>query len=169
MARKERIIWNSRDRFNYDDPEWKELTDEMLGEGASDDQRFDYVSATVFEYLNDERANLNIDTEGTIVAIADLGLWNGRTGYRAYKEVGSNIRNIFDYDTDEAKFYSDGYNVRSEQSHHDGTNSILFREMRPERDMGRFFGIVYNGRLTKSKLKYYTRSILPYVANAYGW
>ena len=121
--------------------------------------------------LSDEKLNLNVSIEGPIIAIANLGLWSGRR--QGYKILQHNVKSIFDIYSDYNIWFSDGKNVRSNQTHHDGLNRILFRELRGDRDteaIERFLHEVKSGyEISPQKLAAYTRSIHPYVAKVYGW
>lgn len=118
--------------------------------------------------LEDERVNLNYEVDGRILAIADLGLWNGRcSGYRIY---GRNIRDILYTDCGFAEWYSDGHNIKSTQIHHDGRNYIEYRVIREDRNVDLLLSKLYRGEeVTRAMINYYTKSLHPYVAGIYGW
>lgn len=124
-------------------------------------------------YLEDEQYNLNVTpTKGRIIAIADLGLWDGRKiGYKLLEHNIGDCLNNFSQ-AEEMEFYCDRYNLRSTQIHHDGTNYILFRELRPEISSDQadnFLWKVYNGKATDRDIRKYTCSLRPYVQAIYGW
>ena len=70
--------------------------------------------------------------EGNILLIADLGLWNGRkSGYRI---IDNNVGNILSSLSEgEIEYFADTQTkqVKAVQHHHDGTNYITFREIKP--------------------------------------
>lgn len=119
-------------------------------------------------FLEDTMYDLNKILDGQIIAIARIGTWQGtRQGYRL---LNNNLNSIFSVMEDMNEFYSDGKNVLSRQIHHDGTNHIIFRELRTDRDNERFMNEIYNGvELTPQKLAANTRSLHPHVAKVYGW
>lgn len=126
------------------------------------------------EYFYDEQANLNIPTEGHIIAIVDLGLWNGRRmGYKF--EAEKNIRAClsFDADCEYGEWYVDSHNnLRSIQSHHDGQNLLLYREVKPKispEQLSNFCWKLYRGKATSKDITKYTRSIGKRVKDIYGW
>ena len=87
---KKFTIWSNRD-IDYN--EWKEIYKETAeaNEWDEDTENEDNLQSFISEELernfDDERANLNIPLDGRVIAIADLGLWNGRKqGYRILKE-----------------------------------------------------------------------------------
>lgn len=122
----------------------------------------DYIS------ISDERINLNRHVDGRIIAIASLGLWNGRrTGYKLYD---SNIASILYSDCDYVEWYSDGYNIKSTQVHHDGTNYIEYRVVREDRNIENLATRLYHQEeVSRAMINHYTKSLHPYVAQVYGW
>lgn len=118
--------------------------------------------------LQDEIHNLNIRTDNKILAIADLGLWRGRrVGYRV---LDANVNSIFSLTSDYTHFYVDANNVRADLTHHDGTNYILFRELRGLPSTEKFLQSIYNGgKPSSQQISRYTKSIRPQVAEVYGW
>jgi hypothetical protein len=120
------------------------------------------------EYLNDERANLNVNIDGDILIFGDLGLWNGRAP--AYSITRANLNAIFDVCADIIEYYGDGREIRATGCHHDGRNYYLLRAARPGRDLDRLLNAIYNGEhISQQKLNYYTRSVYFDVARVYGW
>lgn len=139
---KKRIIWSNRD---VDDD--RELLD---------------------IYLEDERDNLNIITDGRILIIADLGLWNGRR--QGYKILGRRASDILSSDADYVEWYGDCYNIKATATHHDGTNYYEYRVIREDRNIDNLLNAIYNGEeITRKKLNYYTKSLYSDVAKVYGW
>ena len=169
---KKRIIWSNM----YIDAEaWREdLIEYRKENGYEDPDDVDLEDAYAFaresleNQLWDEQYNLNIETEGDILVIADLGLWNGRK--QGYRIICGNVKNIFDMSEDYNEWYSDGYNIKSTAIHHDGTNYYEYRVIRKDRNIEKLLEAIYNGEeLTRKKLNYYTKSLHPYVARVYGW
>ena len=172
-----RIIWSNYDlnlqdwiedlKENHkdceiDDSNW---TEEMFRQGMID---YNYM------YFGDEKCNLNIPTEGRIIEIADIGLWNGRrTGYNLLNEYNINTCLNFKSDCDYAEWWVDSHNnLRSRQTHHDGTHYILYREVKPEitsDQLDNFCWKLYNGKATSKDITKYTRALGKHVRNVYGW
>lgn len=167
-----RIIWSNRD-IDFDD--WKESLIQYQKENnyedpedVSDDDVWSFIHESLDNYLDDERANLNVATDGRILAIADLGLWNGRR--QGYRILGTNVSDIFKIGEDYNEYYSDGYNIKATCIHHDGTNHIEYRAIREDRNIQNLLVDIYDGKeITRKQLNYYTRSLHPYVAKVYGW
>ena len=126
------------------------------------------------EYFHDEQANLNIPTEERIIAIVDLGLWNGRrTGYKLKDEKNIRACLSFDADCGYGEWWVDSHNnLRSKQTHHDGTNYTLYREVKSEissDQLDNFLWKLYRGEATSKDITKYTRAIGKQVRNVYGW
>lgn len=122
---------------------------------------------------DEEWSNLDIATQNPILIIADLGLWSGRRlGYAVLDT--QNVRAIFSSTIgDTQTFYGDAYNIHCEDVHHDGTNYYLYRELiGPTEVCTPLLDAIYQGKdhkKIKNKLRRYSRSLLPYVADIYGW
>lgn len=121
------------------------------------------------QYLYDERDNLYIPLSNNVIALADLGLWNGRKS--GYKILGKNVNCIFDISEDENHYYADGRNIRAKCVHHDGTNYILFRKLKDGVGINQIENLLFNNdySLTPQQISKYTESLRPYVAKVYGW
>lgn len=119
-------------------------------------------------YLEDERENLNINADGRILVIADLGLWNGRR--QGYKILSSKVSDILSSNADYVEWYGDGYNIKATAAHHDGTNYYEYRVIREDRNVDNLLDAIYNGeKITRKKLNYYTKSLYKDIAKVYGW
>lgn len=167
MARKIRTIWDEL----VDTDEWIDEIREDYPD-CDDDELKEIARELLYEYLNDERVNLDKEVEGEIVIIADLGLWNGRrVGYGTTNST--NIKDILNPKVNGQSYchwYSDGYNICCTESHHDGTNYYKYRVVRPGRDINKLREKILCGEeITTSMINYYTRSLLPEVAAVYGW
>lgn len=169
---KKRIIWSN---MNINPEDWKERYKEIAEENGweedidNENNLWRYINETLDQYLDDERANLDMLIDGHILIIADLGLWNGRRqGYRIHE---GNVKNIlYDGDADYIEWYSDGYNIKATAVHHDGTNFYEYRVIREDRNIQNLLDAIYHGEeITRKKLNYYTKSLEPYVAKVYGW
>ena len=169
---KRHIIWSN---YNLDIDDWREVYAEFLEMNEMDDDPededaiYNYMVETNAEYLYDERMNLNKVVDGRILVIADLGLWYGRRS--AYRLIDSqNIKDILEVRHDYAEFYSDGYNIRGTESHHDGLNFYEFRIVREDRNIDNLLNDIYEGKaISRKKLNYYTKSLHSEVARVYGW
>ena len=120
-------------------------------------------------FFLDECDNLDKELDGRILAIADLGLWNGR--HDGYKIGGTNLSEVMHMGNhDYIKIYCNGLDICKRSVHHDGTNHIVFREVRENRNIDNLTTMIYNGEyVSRQKLNYYTKSLAPYVKGIYGW
>ena len=95
------IVWSNE---NLDLEDWREDLEEEYP-GYSDDKLYEIMCDTNASYLEDERANLNIQLAQPILVIAELGLWDGK--HMGYKEIESgNIRDCL-YSNYNSAFNSD--------------------------------------------------------------
>lgn len=169
---KKRIIWSNAD-CNFD--EWKETliqyqreNDYDDPEDVSDDDVWNFRDESLSNWFDDEHMNLDVWTDGRILAIADLGLWNGRK--QGYKILGEKVNEIFRMSEDYNEYYSEGHNIKAACTHHDGTNYIEYRVIREDRNLNNLLMDIYDQKeITRDKLNYYTKSLHPYVAKVYGW
>lgn len=108
--------------------------------------------------------DFDIKTKNVIIAIADMGLWNGRK--QGYKILGENIKDIFSVNEDNNKYYCDGKDLKAVCVHHDGTNYITFREFKDisQTQIYNFLRkITSNQPLTYQQLHRYTSSLVKYL------
>ena len=171
---KRHILFQSYGLVDSDPKNWEEGYKDFLemNELSEDDCCLDtYIADECDNWYDCEEANLNKPTEGKIIAIADLGFWNGRT--MGYKVLGNNVNDCLYWSGDcrEIEIYADGRDIRSTQYHHDNHHNILYRELKPmsEQTEEKFLDKIYNGTVTSKDITKYTRSILPYVKEVYGW
>ena len=165
---KKRTIWSNR---NVNVEFYQESYEEHLELNDLDESKYslwDFVHDDLQSWLECEEANLNIPTDGRIICIADLGLWDGRE--QGYQIFGKNVNTIFGQHYDYTEWYSDGYNIRAIDAHHDGVNYYEFREIREDRNIQNLLDTIYSGKkITRRMMNYYTRSLHKRVAAVYGW
>jgi hypothetical protein len=166
-----RTIWSNRNINPEDWIEGYKETAEINGWDEDTDNEnnlWDYIHETLEMYLDDEMANLNVPTDGRILVIGSLGLWDGRK--QGYKILGSNANEIFSSRYDYTEWYSDGYNIHGIDVHHDGVNYYEYRVIREDRNIQNLLDAICNGEeISRKKLNYYTKSLHPYAAKVYGW
>lgn len=167
---KKHIIWQN---YNLDLENWEDLLQDYP-DVKDPTEQYTLIEEENAHYLEDERENLSKELPEEIICIATLGLWDGRKN--AYKELKSkNLADClqFDRDCDYAEWYVDEHkNLRSRQSHHDGSNNILYRMWQPgisdtQRDY--FLHLVCAGKADSKIISRYTKSIGNYVGQIYGW
>ena len=103
----------------------------------------DEIYDNIDRWFDDEAEFLNKRLEGRILAIADLGLWNGRKS--GYKILGDNLNEVLTstIGCDEKHVYFDGYNIKAEGYHHDGHNYVEFRELREDKNIDKLLDKIY--------------------------
>ena len=163
---EKQIIWSN---YNLDYSDWKADLEENYPD-ISEEERMELMYELNAEYLEDERINLNIDMDNEIVAIADIGRWNGT--FHGYKRVGT-IRDCLYSTCDFAEFYVDkNGDLCCDETHHDGTNHIIFRAYRKnvtESQKVRFEELIFNRSETDADIRKYTRSLGSVISKVYGW
>lgn len=178
MSDRKHIIWSNLD-LDIEDG-WREAYSEFIEDNRLDDDPDDeyaiyqYMAEVNDFYLDDERMNLNIEVSQPIIAIADLGLWNGR--FSGYKELNScNIKDCLDtFESCEYhEWYVDNYgDLRCKAVHHDGTNYVLYRAYRDDvtdEQIEEFLNKIYEGNATEDDVNTITRRLGDVVAKVYGW
>ena len=74
------IIWSNQ---NLDVDDWREDYKEFLEVNELDDDPndeqalYEWMEETNYDYLSDERVNLNVQLSQPIIVIGDIGRWNG--------------------------------------------------------------------------------------------
>lgn len=159
INKQKRIIWSNDD---YD--EWAKFMEEEITDEEITPEYYHYCRS--YE-LDDERANLNVEVDGYIVAFADLGLWDGR--HNGSKVIGTNVKDILSTKDDYATWYCDVHNVKCDTVHHDGRNHILYRVAKNKEQADSLaYRIAYED-MTEEEFRRATKSLRPYVAKVYGW
>ena len=123
MSDNKHIIWSD---YALDYEDWRGVLESEYPD-LSENERVALMYEMNGDYLDDERANLNIQLPQPIIVIGDLGLWYGRR--MGYKEIESgNISDCLYSDTDYSTWYVDKLgDLRCDAIHHDGTNHYLYR------------------------------------------
>lgn len=175
---KRYTIWSN---LNLDVDDWieaykehyRDLYEEEPPEKIDEHEVGLFMEETNSSYLFDEIINLShLKTEGCIVAITDLGFWNGRTmGYKKYDCEVSHCLKFLD-NCDYAEFYVEGNDLKSTQYHHDSHHDIRFRELKPNlslQQVNNFLSKLIDNKCTERDIIRYTRSIGKQIKEVYGW
>ena len=165
------MIYSDWDMFDLaDNDEWWE---EQVESGYADetDDRWGYVYQEMQFRFEDEQANLDVDVGNTILAIAKIGAWDGT--HCGYREIdGTHISDCLVREHEYCEWWCDASNFRAKMSHHDGTNYILYRRRKDgitDYQWDNFLYKLYKGEATAQHISKYTTSLLPYIAEVYGW
>lgn len=168
---KKNIIWQN---YNIDLKDYEDFLEEYYSDITNEEEKYRIIEELNNYHLEDERVNLDILLDGDIIIIADIGLWNGRR--RGYKELHSN--NIADClqfaeDCKYGEWFVDSHgNLKSRQTHHDGTHYLLYRAWKKgvtEEQKESMLDGLYNGTISQRTIRRYTEGIGKYVAEVYGW
>lgn len=168
---KRTTIWKSYGMYELKEIEQAEQYAkerlEEIGDTTTD------VDTAVYDdidmWFDDEKLNLSKKLDGRILAIANMGLWNGRRA--GYKILGNNLNEVLtsSIGCDEKEVYCDAYNVCALGYHHDGYNTVEFREIREDRNIENLLDKIYNNEpITRRELNYYTKSLRSYIKQIYG-
>lgn len=164
---KKKIIWSNRD---LDFQKWKRANG-YPNYPEYDDDLYYLMCEENNDALEMERVNLNIDLGHKILAIADLGLWDGR--HSAYKEIRGNISACLDSDDDYIEWYVDERgDLCADGSHHDGNNHYMYRVYKDgvsERQIENLKSKIYYGKATRDDITRITRRLGDEIAKVYGW
>ena len=166
------VIWSNE---VLDMADWHEEIEANYPD-ASPDEVLELAYEMNSEYIHDEILNLAIPLSNSVLAIADLGLWNGRRP--ASKEISpKTIGDILatEHDSDA---YCDTWELNSVgdlchiYSHHDGVNRIVYREIKPDVSPARIENLrrkIALGTAKRSDITRLTSSLGPRVKSVYGW
>ena len=171
---KHTTIWKSYGMYDLKELEKfekdvKELLEEDAVENITEEKITDEVYFQIDKCFEDEKCILNKELNGRILCIASMGLWNGRRS--GYKILGNNLNEVLTcgIGCDEKEVYCDGRNILAKGYHHDGSNSVEFREIREDRNIENLLDKIYSGQeVTRKEINYYTRSLRPYIKQIYG-
>lgn len=167
MDNKVQMLWTSE--CDYED--WKDDLEELYPDD-SDAERQEIMYELNGDYLNDLRDNLDIQLEGPILVIGDLGLWNGR--FQGYKWLGDTLKDCFFVDGNgEIEWYVDEQgDLRATFCHHDGTNYYLYRaikETATDEEIEDLENKIYYQKATQADICRTTRRLGDIIAQVYGW
>ena len=168
MNGEKHIIWSNYD-LDYED--WREDLEAEYPD-MSEEERIAMMYEINSNYLDDERANLNIQLSQPILRIADIGRWNGRS--IGYGEIASGkISDCLYSELDYATWYVDKLgDLRCDAIHHDGTNHYLYRVYKPgvrESQIDLLKEKLYEGKATRADITRITRRLGDEIAKVYGF
>ena len=165
-------IYNSDTYENYtDDDIIQSILDcypEREGDVTDDEIYEQRIELSQWTFDDEYKYNLNKTLSNRILCIANLGLYQDRK--TVYKLLGDNLNEILTAaQGDYYKVYYDGYNVRAEDNHHDGTNYYTFRVIKDNVNIDNLLNKLYNGMATNNDINNYTKSLKSEIKSIYGW
>ena len=184
MKKKERIIYQSnylsdkteaeeRAEFKSYLMEYQDM-DEAEAERMSknDDDFYGWKNEQETDWFQAVEENLNVELDTRILAIADIGRWNGRV--MGYRELTRNLSSILlSMNVDYLKVYFTDREVKAKGIHNDGTHYVTFRAWKDsttDAQKERATKAIYNQKENAMALvKRYTRSLAKDVKKIYGW
>lgn len=163
MAKKH-LIWSNE--INIED--WQDFLMEEHPDVADEYEQYRLCDELNESYLDDERMNLDIPCP--IIAIADLGLWNGRfTGVKVF----DNLKEIFTVNVSCSliEWYVEGVTLKGTMAHHDGTNYVrYYKFMKNLAGADDFIQDLIDGvKISKSRFYKYCKSAGKLVKEVYGF
>ena len=161
-------IYDTNAEYGFEEAKHDYADNRGVSEGAvTDNEVYEFIRSESELNFECEQMNLDVALEGKILAIADMGLWNGRTW--GYSLLGSNLSNIMTSGNgDSFSIFSDGKDIRKISQHHDGTNYIIYREVREGVNISGLTVRIYNNEtIDRKTLNRYTKSLLPAVVKIY--
>lgn len=157
------VIFDS-EGYTYDEAK-KYLIEDQGIENPTDDEIYDEINecnAIAFKDDRFEFATRDKNIEGTVIAVANVGRWNGR---KDGIKVLQGFEDVMDFMAryDNFKIYIDRYNIKGIGHHHDGTDYLTFREVHPRyfRDDIEDIFLSYDGDVDRF-VKNCTRSLRKY-------
>ena len=146
------------------------LTREEYGKNIKEERLYDECDFVNQLWYDETETELRHCDRGEIVAIANLGRWNGRySGYKILKSLSDVL--CTSCDNEELYIDSNG-DLRKSESHHDGNNSILYRywkEGLSDEQKENFLDKIYNGECSQKDITRYTRKAGTEIAEVFGW
>jgi hypothetical protein len=139
----------------------KTITEESLQEECWENNQ---------NWLDDTKLELSDCDRGELIAIADIGRWNGRcSGYKIIKSLPDVLYSECD---DEELYVDSNGDLHKSESHHDGSNSILYRywkEGLSDTQKENFLNKIYNGNCSQKDITRYTKKAGIEIAEVFGW
>ena len=165
---EKRIIWSNID---LDSKDW-------VGDLKADypdlsaEEHYAMMLERNNEFLSDERANLNVQCGDDILAVGDIGRWNGRR--MGYKTIESGkISDCLSSECDYAEWYVDREGeFRGKEIHHDGTNYYLYRVYKDnvsDEQIENLKEKLYYGTATRRDITRITQRLGDDIAKVYGF
>lgn len=133
-----------------------------------DDEVQERFNEDVWDMYDCEKANLDKELPNKVIAIADIGRWDGR--HHGGLILKSNLNAVlYIGDCDDINVYWDRYNVQSIMAHHDGRHYVTYRMVKEGVDPDWLLDKhVYGEGLTSQEITRYTKSLVPFVQEVYG-
>lgn len=159
-------IWSN----NINLSDWRDFLSEENLLDSDERKQYEAVYNLNYSYLEDERDNLShIDIgDYEVLAIADLGLWNGRR--KAYK-IFKSLSDILYSDCDYVEWFIEKNTLKAVMCHHDGTNYVEYYLISKANSLAKerlLNDICMNKEISKSRIYRNCKSVGKLIKNFYG-
>ena len=162
------IIWSNYD-LNLED--WRDTLEENYPEMDDYGLTEMMIQANEDNFF-EERMNFDIQYNSPIIAIGDIGRWNGRVvGYKLIES--GNLVDCFEQTCDYTEWYVDrNGEFRCNEYHHDGSNHIYYRKFKDgiskeERD--NLINDIYYQKATQEDIDRLTEKLGKTIGEVYDW
>lgn len=146
------------------------ITREEYSNSLSEDKVYEECYERERLWFSDVMYELKNVAKGEVLAIGHLGTWRGIfTGYKEIKSLEEILYTSCDY---ERVYVDSNGDIRKDESHHDGSNSILYRYWKDgitDTQRENFLTKLYYGKATRKDITRYTRKAGVGIADSYGW
>ena len=146
------------------------LTREDYAKSITEERLYNECQFLNDTWFSDTLRELKSVSSGEVIAIGTIGTWRGN--FSGYKELKS-LEDCMYYSCEDEILYVDSNgDLRKEESHHDGSNSILYRYWKEgitEQQKQNFLNKIYRGEVTSRDITKYTKKCGVDIANTYGW
>lgn len=167
MKEYKNVIWTSSLDFDDFNEYYKSLFPDESDEELIKRMYFDND-----ENLSEVRSDLDFQFNQPILAIADLGLWNGR--HKGYHLINSgSLKECFYSECEYVTWYIDRRgDLRCEATHHDGTNHYLYRVFKDNATDAQISNLtekIYLNKVSRSDITRITKRLGDEIAAIYGF
>ena len=146
------------------------LTREEYAKSITKERLYEECQVINDLWFNNELKKLKRVSSGEVIAIGTVGTWRGYcSGYKKLKSLENCMYSSCDY---ERLYVDSNGDLRKEESHHDGSNSILYRYWKDnitDTQKQNFLNKIYSGEVTSRDITKYTKKCGVDIANTYGW
>ena len=146
------------------------LTREDYAKSITEERLYNECQFMNETWFEDELRELKSVSSGEVIAIGTIGTWRGNfSGYKELKSLEDCMDSSCEYET---LYVDSNGDLRKEESHHDGSNSILYRYWKEgitEQQKQNFLDKIYRGEVASRDITKYTKRCGVDIANTYGW
>lgn len=146
------------------------LTKEDYAKSITEERLYNECQFMNETWFEDTLRELKSVSSGEVIAIGTIGTWRGNySGYKELKSLENCMSSSCEYET---LYVDSNGDLRKKESHHDGSNYILYRywkEGTTEQQKQNFLNKIYSGGVTSRDITKYTKKCGVDIAYTYGW